>query len=145
MINEVIGEMWETVAPTWHTLLMPVTPDSSPADPRAAGSNTPSSKFPDVVARMAVDADFARYAQSEPDAVAEQYGLSDEEKEKMLALTDAGTHGGPSALDQRLSKSGFGAGLSGIVGSTFGKPDTDDPHSSRWVGPGTRPESTTRP
>ena len=64
----------------------------------------------DVVARMAADAAFAEHVRSHPDEVAQQYGLSTDEIEKVLALADAESPAGPAPLGQRLSRSGIGAG-----------------------------------
>jgi hypothetical protein len=68
------------------------------------------SQFRDLIARMAVDAEFARYARANPDAVSVQYGLTADERGKLRGLADAAAVGGPQALGARLSKSGIGTG-----------------------------------
>ncbi|GAA2396059.1 hypothetical protein Cme02nite_56550 [Catellatospora methionotrophica] len=99
------------------------------------------SRFPEVVERMAIDPEFAAHARGNPDEVTAEYGLSPEEAAQMLALTDAGS-GGPTELDQRLSKSGIGSGglaglLAGVDRSTKDDEDTADGRPlGRWVGPG---------
>jgi hypothetical protein len=76
--------------------------------------------FRDVIARMAVDAEFARHARAHPDEVARSYGLTAEETQKLQGLADAGAGTGPAALGARLSKSGIGTGgvasLLGMIG-----------------------------
>src|SRR5215510_6604403 len=68
------------------------------------------SSFRDLIARMAVDAEFARYARANPDVVSVQYGLSPDEQDKLRGLADASATAGPQALGARLSKSGIGTG-----------------------------------
>ncbi|WP_027341813.1 hypothetical protein [Hamadaea tsunoensis] len=68
------------------------------------------SQFRDVIARMAVDAEFARHARSHPDQVAGEYGLTFDETEKLRGLADASAVSGPTALGVRLSKSGITTG-----------------------------------
>jgi hypothetical protein len=99
------------------------------------------SRFPEVVERMAIDPEFAAYARGNPGEVGAEYGLSPQETAQMLALTDAGS-GGPTGLDQRLSKSGIGSGgLAGLLAAVDragkdGDEDTADRPLGRWVGPG---------
>ena len=64
----------------------------------------------EVIARMAADAAFAEQVRSHPDEVAQQYGLSTDEIEKVLGLADAESPAGPAPLGPRLSRSGIGAG-----------------------------------
>jgi hypothetical protein len=64
----------------------------------------------DVIARMAVDSEFARHARANPDRVAREHGLTADEAAKLRGLADAGSGGGPMALGARLSKSGIGTG-----------------------------------
>ena len=71
------------------------------------------SRFRDLVARMAVDPEFARYVRANPQDVARSYFLTPDEAEKLRGLTDAQTGTGPSALGARLSKSGITAGVVG--------------------------------
>lgn len=92
----------------------------------------------DVIARMAVDSEFARHARANPDQVAREHGLTAEEAAKLRGLADAGSGGGPMALGARLSKSGFGTGglaaaaaealgdLEDLAGSQPGPPDQDE-------------------
>ncbi len=68
------------------------------------------STFRDVVARMAVDPEFARHARAHPEHVARTYRLTDDEAGKLRGLADAQAGTGPMALGARLSKSGIGAG-----------------------------------
>jgi hypothetical protein len=64
------------------------------------------SNFRDLIARMAIDAEFARHARANPDAVARQYRLSPDESEQLRGLADAAASAGPTALGARLSKMG---------------------------------------
>jgi hypothetical protein len=73
------------------------------------------STFRDVVARMAVDPEFARYARSQPDEVARAHGLTAEETQRLRSLSDAQVGVGPQALGARLSKSGIGTGGIGLL------------------------------
>jgi hypothetical protein len=73
------------------------------------------SRFRDLVARMAIDGEFARHARSHPDDVARQYGLTAEEARKLRGLAQAQAGGGPMALGARLSKSGVGSGVIGTL------------------------------
>ena len=73
------------------------------------------SQFRDVIARMAVDAEFARYARSHPDEVAAQFGLTPDEADKLRGLADASAASGPQALGARLSKSGTHQGVTEVV------------------------------
>ncbi|MEV4411273.1 hypothetical protein [Catellatospora sp. NPDC049609] len=99
------------------------------------------SRFPEVIERMATDPEFAAHARAHPDEVMREYGLSPDEADQMAALTDA-TSGGPSELDQRLSKSGIGSGgLAGLLAALDKPKRDDDEHTAdrplgRWVGPG---------
>ena len=68
------------------------------------------SQFRDLIARMAVDPEFARHTRANPDRVARQYGLTPEETEQLRGLADASSAAGPTALGARLSKSGIGTG-----------------------------------
>lgn len=68
------------------------------------------SSFRDVIARMAVDAEFARYARANPDDVARSYNLTTAEASRLRELADAPAGTGPVALGARLSKSGIGSG-----------------------------------
>src|SRR5262245_4895158 len=81
------------------------------------------SRFRDVIARMAVDAEFARHARSHLDQVASEYGLSPEETRQILGLVDASGGAGPQALGARLSKSGITAGGLGAMLTGGGAPD----------------------
>src|SRR5688572_19483301 len=77
------------------------------------------STFRDVVARMAVDAEFARHARANPDEVARHYGLTADEADRLRGLAVAEAGEGPAALGARLSKSGIGTGgLAGLLGET---------------------------
>ncbi len=62
------------------------------------------SQFRDLIARMAIDAEFARHARAHPDLVAQQYGLTNDEAEQLRGLADASDAAGPVALGARLSK-----------------------------------------
>ncbi|MDI1460108.1 hypothetical protein QEZ54_03925 [Catellatospora sp. KI3] len=74
------------------------------------------SQFRDLIARMAVDPEFARHARANPEAVAAQYGLTPDETEQLRGLADASAGAGPTALGARLSKSGIGTGgLAGLL------------------------------
>lgn len=73
------------------------------------------SRFRDLVARMAIDGEFARHVRSHPDDVARQYGLTAEETGKLRGLAQARAGGGPMALGARLSKSGVGSGILGTL------------------------------
>jgi hypothetical protein len=64
------------------------------------------SNFRDLIARMAIDAEFARHARANPDAVARQYRLNPDESEQLRGLADAAASAGPTALGARLSKMG---------------------------------------
>lgn len=76
------------------------------------------SQFRDLIARMAVDPEFARHTRANPDDVARQYGLTPEETEQLRGLADASASAGPTALGARLSKSGIGTGgLAGVLAS----------------------------
>ena len=65
----------------------------------------------DVVARMAADPGFAEHVRSHPDEVAQQYGLSPDEIDKIRGLAEAEPQKGPAPLGARLSKSGISGGL----------------------------------
>src|SRR5688572_6988996 len=82
------------------------------------------SNFRDLIARMAIDAEFARHARANPDAVARQYQLSQQESEQLRGLADAAASAGPTALGARLSKMG---GLTTSISShlVLTGPDTD--------------------
>src|SRR5215217_6327786 len=85
------------------------------------------SQFRDVIARMAVDAEFARHARSHPDQVASEYGLSSEETYRLRGLADASAGTGPQALGVRLSKSGVTTGgLAAMLAGGGGTPDLPD-------------------
>ncbi|MBV1849941.1 hypothetical protein [Catellatospora tritici] len=90
------------------------------------------SQFRDLIARMAVDPEFARHARANPEAVAAQYGLTPDETEQLRGLADASAGAGPTALGARLSKSGIGTGgLAGLLETPhFQLPDPEpDPIS----------------
>jgi hypothetical protein len=96
------------------------------------------SQFRDVIARMAVDAEFARHARSHPDQVANEYGLSAEETSRLRGLADASAGTGPQALGVRLSKSGVTTGglASMVAGGHPGVPDLHlDPHDAHDLHP----------
>jgi hypothetical protein len=81
------------------------------------------SKFRDVIARMAVDSEFARRARANPDQVAREHRLTADETAKLRGLADARSGTGPTALEARLSKSGIGSGgLGGVVTELAGGP-----------------------
>jgi hypothetical protein len=82
------------------------------------------SNFRDLIARMAIDAEFARHARANPDAVARQYHLSHDESEQLRGLADAAASAGPTALGARLSKMG-GITSAALTGPFFTGPDTD--------------------
>jgi hypothetical protein len=82
------------------------------------------SNFRDLIARMAIDAEFARHARANPDAVARQYHLSHDESEQLRGLADAAASAGPTALGARLSKMG-GITSAVLSGPFFTGPDTD--------------------
>jgi hypothetical protein len=82
------------------------------------------SNFRDLIARMAIDAEFARHARANPDAVARQYHLSHQESEQLRGLADAAASAGPTALGARLSKMG-GITSAALSGPFFTGPDTD--------------------
>ncbi|WP_203912492.1 hypothetical protein [Rhizocola hellebori] len=82
------------------------------------------SNFRDLIARMAIDAEFARHTRANPDAVARQYHLSHGESEQLRGLADAATSAGPTALGARLSKMG-GITTAALSGPFFTGPDTD--------------------
>lgn len=71
------------------------------------------SNFRDLIARMAIDPEFARHARANPDAVARQYHLDSDESEQLRGLADAAASAGPMALGARLSKMG------GIISSSL--------------------------
>jgi hypothetical protein len=79
------------------------------------------SNFRDLIARMAIDAEFARHARANPDAVARQYRLSPDESEQLRGLADAAASAGPTALGARLSKMG-GLISSSLVGHFNAEP-----------------------
>ena len=82
------------------------------------------SNFRDLIARMAIDAEFARHARANPDAVARQYHLSHDESEQLRGLADAAASAGPTALGARLSKMG-GITTAALSGPFFTPLDTD--------------------
>src|SRR5687767_5776791 len=82
------------------------------------------SNFRDLIARMAIDAEFARHARANPDAVARQYHLSHDESEQLRGLADAAASAGPTALGARLSKMG-GITSAVLSGPIFTPLDTD--------------------
>ena len=82
------------------------------------------SNFRDLIARMAIDAEFARHARANPDAVARQYHLSHQESEQLRGLADAAASAGPTALGARLSKMS-GLTSAALSGPFFIGPDTD--------------------
>lgn len=110
------------------------------------------SQFRDLIARMAIDAEFARHARAHPDQVAQQYGLTNDEADQLRGLADASDVAGPVALGARLSKMDPigplipGGGLvflldtdhDGIPDNTDTNddndyyPDTTDPHPKTW-------------
>lgn len=70
---------------------------------------------------MAIDAEFARHARANPDAVARQYRLTPDESEQLRGLADAAASAGPTALGARLSKMG-GLISSGLAGGFHAEP-----------------------
>jgi hypothetical protein len=82
------------------------------------------SNFRDLIARMAIDAEFARHARANPDAVARQFHLSHGESEQLRGLADAAASAGPTALGARLSKMG-GLTSAVLTGPFLTGPDTD--------------------
>src|SRR5688572_197634 len=82
------------------------------------------SNFRDLIARMAIDAEFARHARANPDAVARQYQLGHDEAEQLRGLADAAASAGPVALGARLSKMG-GLTSAALSGPFFIGSDTD--------------------
>ena len=68
------------------------------------------SRIREVVARMAVDTVFAEQVRSHPDEVAQAYGLSPDEIDKLRGLAAADAQSGPAPLGARLSKSGITGG-----------------------------------
>ncbi|GAA1656270.1 hypothetical protein ACFQY4_02455 [Catellatospora bangladeshensis] len=85
------------------------------------------SHFPDLVARMAADPDFARRVRADVAGTAAAYGLTPGETEQLRGLTDAAVGAGPTALNPRLSRSGIGTGgLAGLI-SPVEVPDLDIP------------------
>jgi hypothetical protein len=79
------------------------------------------SQYRDLIARMAVDAEFAAYARAHPDEVSTRYGLTLDETQQLRGLADAAASAGPTALGARLSKSGISTGLLG--GFMVGHPE----------------------
>jgi hypothetical protein len=79
------------------------------------------SQYRDLIARMAVDAEFAVHARAHPDEVAAQYGLTPDETQQLRGLADAAASAGPIALGARLSKSGISTGL--LTGFVVAQPD----------------------
>lgn len=81
---------------------------------------------------MAIDAEFARHARANPDAVARQYRLSPDESDQLRGLADAAASAGPTALGARLSKMG---GLTSAIQSQFvlTGPDTDGDGTPDWL------------
>jgi len=86
-----------------------------------------ASHLPDVIARMATDADFTTRVRDHPDQVAHEYALTDEERATIVNLAASppqapesiGSYGipheGPSRLGTRTSRSAIGgAGLSAL-------------------------------
>ena len=69
------------------------------------------SRIREVVARMAVDPAFAQQVRSHPDEVAQAYGLSPDEIDKLRGLAEAEPQSGPAPLGARLSKSGITGGV----------------------------------
>lgn len=89
------------------------------------------SNFRDLIARMAIDPEFARHTRANPDAVARQYQLSSQESEQLRGLADAAASAGPTALGARLSKMG---GLGAMLGSPlFPGVDTDGDGLPNWL------------
>jgi hypothetical protein len=94
------------------------------------------SRFRDVIARMAVDSEFARHARANPEHVAKEHGLTVEEAAKLRGLADARSGTGPMALGARLSKSGFGTGgLGGMAAELIGSQAEEDPLQMELVEP----------
>jgi hypothetical protein len=69
------------------------------------------SRIREVVARMAVDPVFAEQVRSHPEEVAQAYGLSPDEIDKLRGLAAADAQSGPAPLGARLSKSGITGGV----------------------------------
>lgn len=88
--------------------------------------------FRDVIARMAVDVEFARHARAHPDEVGRTFGLTAEEVQKLRGLADAQADAGPTALGARLSKSGIGSGA--FASAVAGTPVQLDPPSPTGEG-----------
>jgi hypothetical protein len=104
------------------------------------------SNFRDLIARMAIDAEFARHTRANPDAVARQYRLSPDESEQLRGLADAAASAGPTALGARLSKMG-GLISSDLVAAFHAEPVRPrrasilaDPHRPRHPRPQRRPD-----
>jgi hypothetical protein len=65
-------------------------------------------KYREIVARMAIDTEFAQSVMADPDGFAATNGLSADEAGRLRAVrVEAGT-AAPSRLGTRLSKTGFG-------------------------------------
>ncbi|MFL6117784.1 MAG: hypothetical protein ACJ786_41495 [Catenulispora sp.] len=76
-------------------------------------------KYRELVARMAVDTDFAQSVMAEPDRFASANGLTADEAGRLRAVrVEAGT-AAPSRLGTRLSKSGFGGAAQALQGDHF--------------------------
>ncbi|MEV6522837.1 hypothetical protein AB0M43_12895 [Longispora sp. NPDC051575] len=73
------------------------------------------SLYRDLIARMAIDDEFAVHARTNPDEVARIYRLGVDETEKLRKLVDARTDAGPTALGARLSKTGFGGASVSLI------------------------------
>src|SRR5690606_38665758 len=101
----------EDTCPSGCVTRLPL-PTLAAAGSSVAGSGKEShmSALRDVIARMAVDSEFARHARANPDQVAREHGLTAEEAARLRGLADAGRGGAPMALGARLAKSGFGTG-----------------------------------
>lgn len=76
-------------------------------------------KYREIVARMAIDTEFAQSVMADPDRFAASNGLSVDEAGRLRAVrVEAGT-AAPSRLGTRLSKTGFGGAAQASQGDHF--------------------------
>lgn len=92
-----------------------------------------TSGLPDLLARIAVDADFAAFARLHPEQVAQQYGLDSAAVAMLQSVDhagDAGSGEGPGVLGERLSRSPlfFGGALSSLLGDKQAPAAAGDEH-----------------
>lgn len=87
----------------------------------------------DLIARMAGDARFAEDIRAHPARLVEEFGLSAEEAQMILALKDGAEVDGPAILHQRLSKSAIGAFGMGSLFHALGPTEAPGPDATPVV------------